>query len=152
MSKNIVFLFGLAILSSFIISCGKSSKMDGQLIGVTKRPDWKGVNPYGMIYVKSGTLTIGSDDQDISSNYLSRPKSISIQGFYMDETEITNNEYRQFVNWVRDSIAHTILGNFEEDDAGNSHIDWTAEVDYTDEGLSDMYFSGDDVINGKKRV
>ena len=150
MSKNIVFLFGLAILSSFIISCGKSSKMDGQLIGVTKRPDWKGVNPYGMIYVKSGTLTIGSDDQDISSNYLSRPKSISIQGFYMDETEITNNEYRQFVNWVRDSIAHTILGNFEEDDAGNSHIDWTAEVDYTDEGLSDMYFSGDDVINGKK--
>ena len=115
MSKNIVFLFGLAILSSFIISCGKSSKMDGQLIGVTKRPDWKGVNPYGMIYVKSGTLTIGSDDQDISSNYLSRPKSISIQGFYMDETEIANNENRQFVNWVRDSIAHTIQGNFEED-------------------------------------
>lgn len=150
MSKNIVFLFGLAILSSLVISCGKSSKMDGQLIGVTKRPDWKGVNPYGMIYVKSGTLTIGSDDQDISSNYLSRPKSISIQGFYMDETEITNNEYRQFVNWVRDSVAHTILGNFEEDDAGNSHIDWTAEVDYSDEGLADMYYSGDDVLNGKK--
>ena len=110
----------------------------------------KGINPYGMIYVRSGTLTIGSDDQDLSSTYISRPKSISIAGFYMDETEITNNEYRQFVNWVRDSIAHTILGNMEEDDAGNSHIDWTADIDYTDEALSDMYFSGDDVISGKK--
>jgi hypothetical protein len=26
----------------------------------------------------------------------------------MDETEITNNEYRQFVQWVRDSLAHEI--------------------------------------------
>ena len=44
----------------------------------------------------------------------------------MDETEITNNEYRQFVNWVRDSIAHTLLGEagieghlIEEDREGN---------------------------------
>ena len=27
----------------------------------------------------------------------------------MDETEITNNEYRQFTNWVRDSIKATLL-------------------------------------------
>ena len=33
----------------------------------------------------------------------------------MDETEITNNEYRQFVYWVRDSLAHTILGNAGSD-------------------------------------
>lgn len=124
--------------------------MDGQLIGVSKRPSWKGINPYGMIYVRSGTLTIGSDDQDLSSTYISRPKSISIAGFFMDETEITNNEYRQFVNWVRDSIAHTILGNVEEDENGKSHILWDNEIDYTDEALADMFYSGDDILNGKK--
>jgi gliding motility-associated lipoprotein GldK len=32
----------------------------------------------------------------------------------MDETEITNNEYRQFVFWVRDSIARKILGDVDE--------------------------------------
>ena len=34
----------------------------------------------------------------------------------MDETEITNNEYRQFVFWVRDSIAHVILGMYPPED------------------------------------
>ena len=34
----------------------------------------------------------------------------------MDQTEITNNEYRQFVHWVRDSIARTLLAeNFDEE-------------------------------------
>ena len=37
-------------------------------------------------------------------------KTVSIGAFYMDQTEITNNEYRQFVFWVKDSIARRILG------------------------------------------
>lgn len=151
MNKKILIFLSFSFLTSLLISCGQGSKLDGQLIGVTDRPHWRGgTNPYGMVYVKSGTLTIGSDDQDISSTYLSRPKSISIQGFYMDETEITNNEYRQFVNWVRDSIAHTIMGDLVEDDNGNSHIDWSVDLDYNDETLAGMYFSGDDMLNGKK--
>ena len=32
-------------------------------------------------------------------------KTVSVKAFYMDETEITNSEYRQFVNWVRDSVV-----------------------------------------------
>jgi sulfatase modifying factor 1 len=37
----------------------------------------------------------------------------------MDDTEITNNEYRQFVEWVRDSIAHEMMGNKTTDDFDN---------------------------------
>ena len=44
----------------------------------------------------------------------------------MDETEITNNEYRQFTRYVRDSLAHILLGEagieghlIEEDAYGN---------------------------------
>ena len=33
----------------------------------------------------------------------------TVRSFYMDETEITNSEYRQFVNWVKDSITRTRL-------------------------------------------
>ena len=36
-------------------------------------------------------------------------KTVSVKAFYMDETEITNSEYRQFVNWVRDSVVRTEL-------------------------------------------
>ena len=39
-----------------------------------------------------------------------------MHSFYIDQTEITNNEYRQFVHWVRDSIARTLLAeNFDEE-------------------------------------
>ena len=70
-----------------------------------------------MIYVPTGTLHVGPSDQDVNSALVQKSKSVSIQGFYMDETEITNNEYRQFVYWTRDSIAHTILEHFK-----NKHI------------------------------
>lgn len=48
-----------------------------------------------------------SDDEVKIFNTSSR--RVSIESFWMDDTEITNNEYRQFVYWVRDSIARTLL-------------------------------------------
>ena len=36
-------------------------------------------------------------------------KTVTVRSFYMDETEITNSEYRQFVEWVRDSIVRRRL-------------------------------------------
>ena len=145
-------LKSLAALSFIVImlsSCG-GSKETGQLLGVTDRPKWKGVNPYGMAYVPSGSLTIGAADQDISNSFVHRPKTISIVGFYMDDTEITNNEYREFVYWVRDSIAHIYMEDIEEDEDGNEVIIWDYEIDWEDETLDDMYYSGDDQFGNKR--
>lgn len=139
-------IFALLILSS----CGV--EQTGELIGVQNRPTWRGVTPYGMVYVPSGTLHVGQSDQDIFNTQVQRPKSISIAGFFMDDTEITNNEYRQFVYWVRDSIAHTIMGDFIEDEYGNEKLDWELELDYTDEMLEEMYFRGDEAFAGKKEM
>ena len=38
-----------------------------------------------------------------------RPMKVTLNSFWMDDTEITNDEYKQFVNWVRDSIALRML-------------------------------------------
>ncbi|MEO7174561.1 MAG: SUMF1/EgtB/PvdO family nonheme iron enzyme [Saprospiraceae bacterium] len=151
--KRIVIVFlGLLGLSIFSTSCKKGGGDTGQLIGVQDRPTWKGINPYGMIYVPQGTLNIGSDDQDLRNTYLSRAKAISIQGFYMDDTEISNNEYRQFVQWVIDSLAHTALEDFIENEDGTQSIDWEVEIDWTNESLADMYFQGNDVLDGKQEI
>ncbi|NNF33481.1 MAG: SUMF1/EgtB/PvdO family nonheme iron enzyme [Saprospiraceae bacterium] len=147
MKKSGFLLIGLIAL--ILSSCGSSSET-GELVGVMDRPSWNGINPYGMVYIPSGTLHIGQSDQDVFSTYVQRPKAISIQGFYMDDTEITNNEYRQFVNWVRDSIAHTILGDFYEDDYGNEILDWELPIDWQDEILEDMYYQGDMAFDGMK--
>ena len=131
-------------------SCG--TRQTGQLIGVFDRPTWKGINPYGMVYIPSGTLHIGPSDQDVNNTFVQRSKSISIQGFYMDDTEITNNEYRQYVYWVRDSLAHSSLDHFLEDEDGNEVIDWEYEIDWTDETLDELYYQGDEKFAGKKEL
>jgi gliding motility-associated lipoprotein GldK len=105
-----------------------------------------------MVYVPSGTLNIGASDQDVFSTYTQKSKTISIQGFFMDDTEITNNEYRQFVEWTRDSIAHGIMGDVYEDDFGNERLDWEMEIDMADETLDEMYFEGDMRINDKREI
>lgn len=145
----------LLFMAAFAASCGR--KESGELVGVFNRPKWKGINPYGMVYVPSGTLHVGVGDEDISKQLVSRPKSISIQGFFMDETEITNNEYRQFVTWVQDSLAHETLQHFLEDDAGDfdkALIDWEMDIDWEEDGeeLEDLYYQGNERFSGRKEL
>ena len=148
--RRAIHLSALALLL-IATSCGQ--KQTGELIGVQDRPSWKGINPYGMVYVPSGTLHVGPSDQDIANTFVQRPKEISIQGFYMDDTESTNNEYRQFVKWVTEYWAHTYLDHFIEDEVtGEERIDWEYEIDWSDETLEDLYYQGPDRFSGKREL
>ena len=83
---------------------------NGELIGAKSWGNWKETAPYGMVFIRRGTLNIGPNDQDPASS--TQPtRTVSIEAFWMDDTEITNIEYRQFINWVRDSIIRRLLGD-----------------------------------------
>lgn len=150
----------LLLVAAVIASCGR--KEGGQLLGVSNRPDWKGINPYGMVYIPSGTLHVGTGDEDISRSLVSRPKSISIQGFFMDDTEVTNNEYRQFVQWVGDSIAHRKMDHIVEDTENDQQppenlLDWEQDIDWEEDAegdgvLEDMYYQGNERFAGRKEI
>ena len=103
--KKLVFLISVIIILG---SCGSSD--NGQLIGVRTNSNFYHAAPYGMLYIPQGSFNMGVGDQDVPYEQTANPKTVSVSSFFMDETEITNNEYRQFVNWVRDSIARSILG------------------------------------------
>jgi gliding motility-associated lipoprotein GldK len=62
-----------------------------------------------------GSFNMGPSDQDVTFGVTAQSKTVSLPAYYMDQTEITNNEYRQFVNWVRDSIARRFLGEVDEE-------------------------------------
>jgi formylglycine-generating enzyme len=95
-------LFILALLSS----CNKEWK--SQLTSAQNRKPYFEPIPYGMRFIKQGSINIGPSDQEIDK--ANTPvKTVSVPSFWMDDTEITNNEYRQFVCWVRDSIARQLL-------------------------------------------
>ncbi len=105
MIRRIIFYFAAFFI---LASCSNSGK--GELVGVSKRPRFYQPDPYGMVYVPMGSYTMGGSDENVPGTMDYQPKTVSVSAFYMDETEITNNEYRQFVHWVRDSIARVKLG------------------------------------------
>jgi formylglycine-generating enzyme required for sulfatase activity len=90
---------------------------NGQLVGVSNKSRFVTFTPYGMVYIPSGNVILGSGEDNPTLALAPQLRSVSITSFWMDETEITNDEYRQFVLWVRDSIAHTLLGDAQITDA-----------------------------------
>jgi len=128
--KNKSSFFAASVVVFSLLSCGKSNKgsslpADGQLHGVAPASKWTLPKPPGMVFIPSGTFHMGPSDEDINYAFTARNKQVSISGFWMDATEITNNEYRQFTNWVRDSIAAKELGFIKVDKSGgNDLIDW----------------------------
>lgn len=123
MKRLLVYVAALSLLAS----C--SSSDNGELVGVNRKskPFYQ-PDPYGMVFIPQGSYTMGVGDEDISYGYVHKPKTISVSAFFMDETEITNNEYRQFVYWVRDSIARTILGNVQPDEYLIQENEETGEI------------------------
>ncbi len=67
--------------------------------------------PYGMVEVKRGFLRAGLEESDSLWGIAVPGKEISVDGFWMDQTEVTNSMYRQFVEWVRDSIIRERLAD-----------------------------------------
>jgi len=162
MKKLLVFLAGIALLSS----C--SNKGNGQLIGVQDRMVWSDFDPYGMLYIPMGSYQMGPSDQDVPYSQTTQSKTVSVQAFYIDETEITNNEYRQFVNWVRDSIARRTLGEagneaflvsqneFGEDITGGPQINWAEKLKWEKpearEGLAEMFLPENERFYRRKEI
>jgi formylglycine-generating enzyme len=86
--------------------------------------------PPGMVYVPGGSTVIRYSQSSTDSNAV---KKVSLSSFFIDKTECTNQQYRQFTEWVIDSVA--ICGYlkddqyFREEPSADStvkrHIDWT---------------------------
>jgi gliding motility-associated lipoprotein GldK len=103
MKKFIAF----AAMLTLVIGCGKSGDK-GELVGVTGGK-WHPEKPYGMTLVPGGSFIMGKSDDDLADVEDAPTKTVTVRSFYMDETEITNSEYRQFVEWVKDSTMRVRL-------------------------------------------
>jgi formylglycine-generating enzyme len=137
-------------------SCGSSDQ--GQLVGVRDRPDWFHSEPYGTVYIPHGSFNMGPSDQDVPYSLVTQSKTVTVNAFYMDDTEITNNEYRQFIYWVRDSIAHRLLGgeHILEEGEYAERINWAEKIRWDDEQnaetLAEMYLPENERYFKKKEL
>jgi sulfatase modifying factor 1 len=158
------------ILSALIIiillsGCGSSNT--GELTGVLGRKKFFEPVPMEMAFIPAGSFVMGPSDQDAVFAMNSLSKSVTVDAFWMDQTEITNNKYRQFVYWVRDSILRTKLGEagiaereyFLVDEEGNviepNVINWEEKIDPEEETtkgiIEEMYYPPEERFNGRKQ-
>lgn len=115
MKKTLVIASCLLALTATLSGCfsakqSSSAGRGGEVVGVGGKP-FSEPAPYGMVRINRGFLKMGLAQQDSLWGKKTPAKDISVDGFWMDETEITNSQYKQFVNWVRDSILRTRLAD-----------------------------------------
>ena len=156
--RKILQLFIVALIAFGCGSNGNVNKSKGELVGV-KGNKYYAEKPFGMVLVPGGSFIMGKSDDDMPSIQDAPTKTVTVRSFYMDETEITNAEYRQFVRWVRDSVIRTALAeqfrdredigpeseyfqylyksekvskesDEESDWDGKTDLDWDVDLDY----------------------
>ncbi|MDO4763633.1 MAG: SUMF1/EgtB/PvdO family nonheme iron enzyme [Flavobacteriaceae bacterium] len=112
--KRIVFILSATLL---VASCsgGKRKSIGkpdtkGELVSKEKASSFVVERPYGMVAITGGSFVMGQSDMDFTMTPEKAPlKTVTVSSFFMDETEVTNGQYRLFINYVRDSIARTLL-------------------------------------------
>lgn len=111
MRKSIIALCAVALMVLTGCFGGKTTMASGgEVTGASGRA-FTEPTPYGMTLIKRGHLRMGIEKQDSLWGKETPVKDISVEGFWMDETEVTNSQYRQFVNYVRDSIIRERLAD-----------------------------------------
>ena len=106
-------IMGLRLLISILLvigfsSCSKKSSskntsratgwnMDSKKAGSSKKQQ---AGP-GLVFVEGGTFTMGKVEDDVMHDWNNTPTQQHVQSFYMDETEVTNSMYLDYLDWLK---------------------------------------------------
>ena len=144
MKTKSLLLVGAAISCMVLASCfgsnSSANAVGGEVTG-SKGSSFSEPTPFGMVPVHKGSLKIGLEKNDTLWGTEYPLRDISVDGFWMDQHEMSNAKYRQFVNWVRDSIIRERLADpayggdetykIEEDKEGNPitpYLNWNKAI------------------------
>lgn len=153
-------LLPILVLVCCMVGCNPPA---GELVGAAKSSQFQEAHPYGMVFIRKGSFLMGPNSQSAVFSQDDNNIMATVHAFWMDESEITNNEYRQFVNWVRDSIAYRYLieemgedseyalqSEYEVDEDVMPRINWKSKIPWEDrfvpddptaEALSPMFYA-----------
>ncbi|CAM4094752.1 gliding motility lipoprotein GldJ [Flavobacterium sinopsychrotolerans] len=97
------------ILIVCLASCSKKSSsknssratgwnVDGKKAGSSNKKQEAGP---GLVFVEGGTFTMGKVQDDVMHDWNNAPTQQHVQSFYMDETEVTNFMYLEYLDWLK---------------------------------------------------
>ncbi|MCL3781618.1 gliding motility lipoprotein GldJ [Prolixibacteraceae bacterium JC049] len=62
--------------------------------------DYEQATGPGLVYIEGGTFTMGRVQEDVMFRWDNYPRRVTVASFYMDETEVKNIDYREFLDWT----------------------------------------------------
>jgi formylglycine-generating enzyme len=110
--KNLTILVSCAVL---VTSC-KNGKLFGKKSEKSDVTGWnyndKNMGGYqvsreteqntgpGLVFVQGGTFTQGATQEDVMGDWNNIPRRITVNSFYIDQSEVANVHYREYLYWV----------------------------------------------------
>lgn len=97
----------VAILSVLAVSCAKErSPVTGWAYndpdngGFEKMPYEEQETGPGLVLIEGGTFTMGRSETDVTYEWNNVPRRVTVSSFYMDETEVSNFSYLEYLWWT----------------------------------------------------
>lgn len=89
--------------SSSNASRGTGWDLDSKRVSSSKKQE---AGP-GLVFVEGGTFTMGKVQDDVMHDWNNTPTQQHVQSFYMDETEVTNFMYLEYLDWLKNVFPPT---------------------------------------------
>ncbi len=108
MKKSMFKVVGFASAAALLLaSCGKErSAVTGWAYNTPENGGFEKV-PYeeqetgpGLVLVEGGTYTMGRTETDVTYDWNNIPRRVTVSSFYLDETEVTNFAYLEYLYWT----------------------------------------------------
>lgn len=103
-------LFALVALSFAAVSCKRSTsrsastgwKYNDQKWGGFEKLDYAGqITGPNLVPIEGGTFVMGLTEEDVNYEWDNVPRRVTVSSFYMDETEVANIDYREYIFWLK---------------------------------------------------
>ena len=91
----------------------------------------------GLVFVQGGTFAMGATEQDVMADWNNIPRRITVSSFYIDETEVANVHYREYLYWLRRMYDESFPDVYRK--ALPDTLVWRSELAYN-EPLVEYYF------------
>jgi len=139
---SVLFLATVLLLSS----CGKKEQSattgwnynDQKQGGFEKVTDYEGqITGPNLVPVEGGTFVMGLTEQDVTYDWNNIPRRVTVSSFYMDETEVANIDYREYLYWLKRVFGESYPEVYI--DALPDTLVWREELAYN-EPMMETYF------------
>jgi formylglycine-generating enzyme required for sulfatase activity len=107
--KNMQLFKFIAIIAAgaFVASCAREASSstgwdynNPKVGGFQKVPFIDQETGPGLVLIEGGTFTMGRAEQDVMYDWDSRSTRVTVSSFYMDQTEVTNFHWLEYLYWI----------------------------------------------------